>query len=165
MKQVLITRKGDEVAIRFDYDKELVRVAKGLEKRRFDPETKEWLAPLHHYKYVVKEFEAANCLLRIDSSIEELLIGGVQVEKKLPVVHIRDNSVEYQISFEYDEQLVRTMKALPEKRFDPILKIWAVPIRDREGTLQQILHRLEFVDCEVSIETKAMRPKGARKHT
>ncbi|MFQ5909191.1 MAG: hypothetical protein ACE5IJ_00535 [Thermoplasmata archaeon] len=165
MKQVFITRKGDEVAIKFGYERDLVRVAKDLEKRRFDPETKEWLAPLHHYKYVVKEFEAANCLLRIDPSIEELLMNEVDVQKKLPVVHIQSNSAEYQISFEYDEQLVRTMKALPEKRFDPVLKMWAVPIRDREKTLEQILYRLKFVDCEVSIEGELARSKDLRKHT
>lgn len=165
MKQVLITRRGDEVAIRFDYDRGLVKVAKDLERRRFDPATREWLAPLHHYRYVVKEFEAANCLLRIDPSIEELLIKGVSVEKKLPVVHIRSNAAEYQISFEYDEHLVRTMKALPEKRFDPVLKIWAVPLRDREKTLHEILHRLRFVDCEVSIDGELVDLEDLKKHT
>jgi hypothetical protein len=165
VKQVLIARKEDEVSIQFDYDRDLVEVAKGLEKRRFNPDTKEWLAPLHHYKYVVKEFEAANCLLRIDPSIEDLLINEVDVEKKLPVVHINSNSAEFQISFEYDEQIVRTMKALPEKRFDPILKMWAVPVRDREKTLQQILYRLEFVDCEVALEGDLASQEDAGKHT
>ncbi len=165
MKQVLITRKGDEVSIKFDYERNLVNVAKGLEKRRFDSETKEWLAPLHHYKYVVKEFEAANCLLRVDPSIEELLINKVDIEKKLPVVHIRSSSAEYHISFEYDEQIVRTMKALPEKRFDSVLKMWMVPIRDRKRTLEQILYRLEFVDCEVSLEGDLADPNDIRKHT
>lgn len=165
MKQVVITRKGDEVAIRFDYDKELVQVAKSLEKRRFDPDTREWLAPLHHYAYVVKEFEAVDCLLRIDPSIEELLLNEIVVEKKLPVVRIRGNSAEYQISFEYDEQLVRTMKALPEKRFDPVMRIWAVPIRDKKKTLEQILYRLEFVDCEVSVEGDLAGTNRLGKHT
>ncbi|MFQ6128054.1 MAG: hypothetical protein ACE5QW_04045 [Thermoplasmata archaeon] len=165
MKQVFITRKGDEVAIRFDYDRDLVKVAKDLEKRRFDPVTKEWLAPLHHYKYVVKEFEAADCLLRIDPSIEELLINRVDVEEKLPVVHIRRNGMEYQISFEYDGQLVRAMKALPDKRFDPVLKIWTVPLRDGEKTLEEILYRLKFVECEVSIEGNLADSKNLRKHT
>lgn len=165
MKQVLITRKGDEVSIKFDYERNLVNIAKGLEKRRFDSETKEWLAPLHHYKYVVKEFEAANCLLRVDPSIEELLINKVDIEKKLPVVHIRSSSAEYLISFEYDEQIVRTMKALPEKRFDSVLKMWMVPIRDQKRTLEQILYRLEFVDCEVSLEGDLAGPNDIRKHT
>jgi len=165
VKQVLITRRGDEVAIRFDYDRGLVRVAKDLERRRFDPATREWLAPLHHYRYVVKEFEAANCLLRIDPSIEELLINRIKIEKKLPTVHIQSNAREYQISFEYDEHIVRTMKALPEKRFDPVLKIWVVPLGDREKTLHEILYRLKFVDCKVSIDGELVDLEDVKKHT
>lgn len=152
LKQVFVRRRGDQVVIKFNYDKELVEVARSLREREFDPATKEWASPLYLYKDVVKSFEMANCVLRIDEEIERMLLNDVRVERKLPEVRLSKMGNELFIDFDYDESLVRTIKSLPEKSFDPERKIWTVPIRDPKRTLEEVIYRFQFAECNLILE-------------
>ena len=150
-KRVHIKRRGDEVAVQFEYDKKLVEIARGLEQRRYDPETKEWLAPISYYQYVVKQFEAVDCIVSVDEEIERLLLEGKKFVRDRPQVRVRRFGNDYVLDFEFNDRVVKAVKSLPERSFDPITKAWYVPIREPKETLEEILYHLEFAECEISL--------------
>ena len=151
MKTVRITRKGEHVAIQFEYDQRLVEVAKSFPKRKFDPNEKEWLVPLFLYKDVVREFERHTCVVIVDEEIERFLLEGKEFEPEIPEVFIRKVGKDYMISFEYNPSLVREIKTLEERKFDPGTKNWFIPIRDEVGTLKEVISRLQLAGCQIRL--------------
>jgi hypothetical protein len=152
MRTVQIGRKGGEVAIHFSYDERLVEVAKSFPKRRFDPEAKEWLVPLHLYKDVVREFESQTCVVIVDEEIEQYLLEGKEFEPERTEVFIKRVGKDYMVSFEYDPGLVREIKSLEERKFDPGTKGWFIPIRDEARTLQEVVARLQLAGCQIRVQ-------------
>lgn len=151
MRTVRISRKGGEVAVQFDYDPKLVEVAKSFPKRRFDPQAKEWLVPLYLYKDVVGQFENETCVVIVDEEIERFLLEGKEFEREDPEVFIRRVGNDYMVSFEYDPSLVREIKSLEERKFDPGSKGWFIPIRDEVRTLQEVISRLRLTACQIKL--------------
>jgi hypothetical protein len=151
MRTVRISRKGGEVAVQFDYDPKLVEVAKSFPKRRFDPQAKEWLVPLYLYKDVVGQFENETCVVIVDEEIEQFLLEGKEFEREDPEVFIRRVGNDYMVSFEYDPSLVREIKSLEERKFDPGSKGWFIPIRDEVRTLQEVISRLRLTACQIRL--------------
>ncbi len=152
MRTVRIGRKGQEVSIQFGYDQKLVEVAKSLPKRRFDPEAKEWLVLLYLYKDVVREFENQTCVVIVDDEIERYLLEGKEFERETPEVFIKRVGNDYMVSFDYDPSLVREIKSLEERKFDPGTKGWFIPIRDEERTLREVISRLQLVRCQIKLQ-------------
>ncbi len=152
MRTVHIGRKGEEVAIQFSYDERLVEVAKSLPKRRFDPEAKEWLVPLCLYKDVLREFEGQTCVVVVDEDIEQYLLEGKEFEPEATEVFIKKVGNDYMVSFKYDPGLVREIKSLDERKFDPGTKGWFIPIRDEERTLQEVVARLQLTGCQIRVQ-------------
>jgi len=151
VRTVRIGKKGEEVAIQFSYDANLVEVAKSFPKRRFDPEAKEWLVPLYLYKDVVREFENQTCVVIVDNEIERYLLEGKEFERETPEVFIKRVGNDYMVSFEYDPSLVREIKSLEERKFDPGTKGWFIPIRDEERTLREVISRLQLARCQIKL--------------
>lgn len=152
MRTVQIGRKGGEVAVQFDYDEKLVEVAKSLPKRRFDSDAKEWLVPLYLYKDVVRKFECQTCVVIVDEEIERYLLEGKEFERERPEVFIKKVGNDYMVSFEYDPNLVREIKSLEERKFDPGTKGWFIPIRDEARTLQEVVARLQLTGCQIRVQ-------------
>ncbi len=151
MRTVRIGRKGGEVAVQFDYDEKLVEAARAFPKRRFDPETKEWLVPLYLYKDVMRIFEDQTCIVIVDEEIEKLLLEGKEFEAEAPEVFIRRVGNDYMVSFDYDPNLVREIRSLEERKFDPGTKGWFIPIRDEIKTLEEVISKLRLARCQIKL--------------
>lgn len=151
MRTVQISRKGGEVAVQFEYDERLVEVARALPKRRFDSEAKEWLVPLHYYKDVVSLFEDETCVVIVDEEIEQFLLEGKEFEAETPEVFIRRVGNDYMVSFEYDPNLVREIKSLEQRKFDPGTKGWYIPIQDEVRTLEEVISKLRLARCQIKL--------------
>jgi hypothetical protein len=151
MQTVHIGKKGEEVSIQFGYDERLVEVAKSFSKRRFDPESKEWMVPLYLYKDVVREFEAQTCVVVVDEEIERFLLEGKEFKMETTEVFIRKVGNDYMVSFDYDPTLVREVKALEDRKFDPDTKGWFIPIRDEIKTLREVISRLQLTGCQIRL--------------
>lgn len=145
------------MAIQFDYDEKLVEVARSFPKRRFDRETKEWLVPLHMYRDVVREFENRTCVVIVDDEIERFLMEKKEFEAEVPEVFIQRVGNDYMVSFQYDANLVREIKSLDERRFDPGTKGWFIPIRDEVRTLKEVIARLRLTGCEIKLHEDLRR--------
>lgn len=151
MRTVRISKKGGEVAIQFDYDEKLVEIARSFPKRRFDPESKEWLVPLYLYKDVVRHFENQTCVVIVDEEIERFLLEGKEFETEVPEVFIRRVGNDYMVSFDYDPNLIREIRSLEERKFDPGTKGWFIPIRDEVKTLEEVISKLRLARCQIKL--------------
>ncbi len=150
-------RRGDEVVIVFDYDRTLVKTVKSLDKRSFDPQTKEWTVPLHLYLDAVARFQAVDASVELDEKLGAMYDEALVPPPKKPVVTISRCGDEYVVQFEYDPSLVKATKRIPGRNFDPSSRAWFVPIEDAEGTLKSVLKTFEVLDCSIRLEPK-LRP-------
>lgn len=154
MKRATVRRRGDEVVLRFDYDRSLVAAVKGLPRRRFDPFTKEWVLPLHLYMDAVSILQATGASVELDDELKALYEQGAVVPRTRPEVSIGRCGGEYVVQFEYDPSLVKATKKIPGRSFDPASKAWFVPIVDERETLHDLLAAFEGVDCSIRLESK-----------
>ncbi len=150
-------RRGDEAVIQFDYDKSLVAAVKGLPKRSFDPQTKEWVVPLHLYLDAVARLQAVGADVRLDEELQVMYDEALLPPPKKPEVIISRCGDEYMVQFEYDPVLVKAAKGIPGRSFDPSSKAWFVPIDNERETLRNVLQTFELVDCTIRLEQK-LRP-------
>ncbi len=157
MNRVTFHRVGDEVAVSFRYDAALVEVARALPRRRFDPDTKAWLVPLHACRDAVRAFEATPCIVHVEPEVEALLLAPAIPEPPAPRVWIARDGEDYALRFAFDPRVVRAVKSIPGRRFDPDRKLWLVPIEDPADTLRAVLRQLRFAECEVDLEDALRR--------
>ncbi|MFQ5909006.1 MAG: hypothetical protein ACE5JE_09335, partial [Thermoplasmata archaeon] len=57
------------------------------------------------------------------------------------------------VRFEYEPTLVRAIKKVPGRIFDPVARAWLVPVE--EGSLENLLATLGEVDCSVELAPEA----------
>ncbi len=157
VKRVVMSRRGDEAVIQFDYDRSLVTAVKGLDRRSFDPWTKEWTIPLHLYIDAVARFQAIGSKVELDGELQAMYDEALVPPPKKPEVTISRCGDEYVVQFEYDPSLVKATKRIPGRNFDPSSRAWFVPIEDAEGTLKSVLKTFEALDCSIRLEPK-LRP-------
>lgn len=150
-------RLGEEAVIRFDYDRALVRAVKGLERRRFDARTKEWVVPLYLYADALARLEAAGGEVELDDDLQTMLAGGLQPRPPEPEVHVGRTGGNYIIRFEYEPRLVKAVKEIPGRTFDPSAKAWFVPIQDEVGTLGEVLRPFEAAGCTIHLDPDVER--------
>lgn len=144
-------RRGDEAVLRFEYDRGLVAAVKALPRRRFDPETKEWVLPLHHYLDAARALEAMGAQVELDPELEALTEEGAVPPPPRPRAAVTRAGGHYMVRFEYRPALVRAVRQIPGRTFDPSSKAWFVPIEEAELTLRAIVEALEEVGCVVDL--------------
>lgn len=147
-------KRRDEAVAHFDYDRSLVKAVKGLDKRSFDAQTKEWIIPLHLYRDAVARFESVGASVELDEELEAMTVGALLPPPKKPEITISRCGDEYIVQFEYDPSLVEAVKRIPKRSFDPASKAWFVPIEDEKATLSAVLQTFEVMDCTIRLQPK-----------
>ncbi len=72
MTRVTMRRRGYEAVLSFDYDRYLVRAVKTLDRRRYDPMTKEWTIPIHYYADALATLEAVGAEVEMDKELADM---------------------------------------------------------------------------------------------
>lgn len=137
------------MVLRFEYDKALVAAVKELPKRSFDPQSKEWVVPLHLYLDVAARLEAAGADVEFDDELRLMYEKSWVPPARQQEVTVGRTQGEYIVRFEYDPTLVEAAKGLPGRTFDASSKAWFVPIEDEEGTLRTVVKSFESLNCKV----------------
>ncbi len=150
-------KRGDEAVIGFEYDKSLVTAVKSLPKRSFDPQTKEWVVPLHLYLDAVARLRASGAEVDLDEDLRAMRDKASMPPPKAPEVSISRCGDEYVVQFEYDPSLVKAVRRIPGRSFDPSSKAWFIPIEDDEATLKDVVKAFEATECSIRLEGK-LRP-------
>jgi hypothetical protein len=74
--EVVIGRCGAEYVVQFEYEPALVKVAKSIPGRSFDPVSKAWFVPIEDEEgtlnRLLEAFGAVNCSIRIESKLKSL---------------------------------------------------------------------------------------------
>lgn len=141
----------------FEYDRSLVKTVKSLERRTFDPFSKEWVIPVHLYRDAIARFEALGADVELDAGLATLQDEGEISLPQKPEVVISQVGDDYVVQFEYDPDLVTAAKRLPGRTFDPASKAWFIPIQEETRTLRDVLGAFEPHNCTVRLEPK-LRP-------
>ncbi|MEE9592012.1 MAG: hypothetical protein V3W28_00335 [Thermoplasmata archaeon] len=151
MTRVSMRRRGNEAVLSFDYDRFLVKAVTTLDRRRYDPMTKEWTVPLHYYADAVATLEAVGAEVKMDPELADLHERAVVPPKARPEVKVERAGGQYIIRFEYERSLVQAIKKVPGRTFDSVARAWLVPVE--EGALENLLATLGEVDCTVQLAT------------
>lgn len=150
-------KRGDEVVIQFEYDKSLVKAIKSLGKRRFDSFSKEWVVPLHLYIDALAQLEAVGADIELDSDLTSMYNDALLPPPKKPEVTIGRVGDDYVVQFDYDPEMVKAVKGIPGRTFDPSSKAWFIPIEAEEETLSNVLKSFELLECSIRVEPKLRR--------
>jgi hypothetical protein len=142
-------RRGNEAVLSFDYDRFLVKAIKTIDRRRYDPATKEWTVPLHYYADAIATLEAIGAEVEMDPELTDLHERAVVPPEARPEVTVERAGTQYVIRFDYDRRLVRAVKQVPGRTFDSVARAWLVPVE--EGALENLLATLGEVDCSVQL--------------
>ncbi len=155
MTRVTMRRRGDEAVLSFDYDRFLVRAVKALDRRRYDPMTKEWTIPIHYYADALATLEAMGAEVEMDEELADMHDRAVVPPEARPRVTVEQTGDQYIIRFEYNRSLVQAIKKVPGRTFDAVARAWLVPVE--EGALETLLATMDEADCivEVSPDLKA----------
>ncbi len=149
MTRVTMRRRGDEAVLSFDYDRFLVRAVKTLDRRRYDPMTKEWTIPIHYYADALATLEAVGAGVEMDPELADLHERAVVPPKARPDVSVERAGDQYIVRFEYERSLVRAIRKVPGRTFDSVARAWLVPVE--EGALENLLATFAEVDCAVQL--------------
>ncbi|MFQ5920149.1 MAG: hypothetical protein ACE5I4_08945 [Thermoplasmata archaeon] len=149
MTRVSMRRRGNEAVLSFDYDRFLVKAVKSIDRRRYDPMTKEWTVPLHYYADAVATLEAVGAEVEMDPELTDLHERAVVPPRARPEVTVERAGTQYVVRFDYDRSLVRAVKKVPGRTFDSVARAWLVPVE--EGALENLLATLDEVDCSVKL--------------
>ncbi len=75
--EVTISRVGEDYVVQFDYDPELVKAAKRIPGRTFDPSSKAWFIPIEDefetLSNVAKTFELLECSIRLEPKLRSIM--------------------------------------------------------------------------------------------
>lgn len=74
--EVTISRCGSEYVVQFEYEPSLVRVAKAIPGRTFDPVSRAWFIPIEDeertLRYLLDAFESAGCTIRLEPKLKPM---------------------------------------------------------------------------------------------
>ncbi|MFQ6012798.1 MAG: hypothetical protein ACE5LS_04060 [Thermoplasmata archaeon] len=149
MTRVSMRRRGDEAVLSFEYDRFLVKAVKSMDRRRYDPVTKEWSVPLHYYADAVATLEAVGAEVEMDSELMDLHARAVVPPEAPHRVSVERAGDQYVVRFEYDSSLVQAIKKVPGRTFDSVARAWLIPME--EGALENLLATLDEVNCTVEL--------------
>ena len=149
MGPVTMRRRGDEAVLSFDYDRFLVRAVKTLDRRRYDPMTKEWTIPIHYYADALATLEAVGAEVAMDEELADMHERADVPPEARPRVTVERTGDQYLIRFEYNRSLVQAIKKVPGRTFDGVARAWLVPVE--EGALENLLATLDEADCIVEV--------------
>ncbi len=149
MTRVTMRRRGDEAVLNFDYDRFLVRAVKTLDRRRYDPMTKEWTIPIHYYADALATLEAAGAEVEMDEELEDMHQRAVLPPEARPQVTVERSGDQYVIRFEYNRSLVHAIKTVPGRTFDGVARAWLVPVE--EGALENLVATFAEAECTVEV--------------
>ncbi len=142
-------RRGDEAVLSFDYDLLLVRAVKTLDRRRYDPMTKEWTIPIHYYADALATLEAEGAEVEMDEELADMHERAVVPPEARPQITVEQSGDQYLIRFEYNRSLVQAIKKVPGRTFDAVARAWLVPVE--EGALENLLATLNETECTVEV--------------
>ncbi len=77
--EVAIRRVGDEYVVQFEYDPKLVKAAKRIPGRTFDPASKAWLVPIEDdektLRNIVQALELVECSIQLEPKLRPTAEG------------------------------------------------------------------------------------------
>lgn len=75
--EVAISRCGEEYVVQFDYDAALVKAARKVPGRTFDPSAKAWFVPIDDeeetLRLLLSSFEDVECAIRLEPKLRALV--------------------------------------------------------------------------------------------
>jgi hypothetical protein len=144
LQSITVTSEGDRLLVRFRYHAELVRRVRQVPGRRWDPVAKAWVIPAASAGALeaalrgepLPEASAGAAPAPEVRQAAAALVGGAAAgtEGRAPTIGtVSRDADRFVVRFPYDPELVRRIRQVPGRRWDPVAKAWTVPANPRSA--------------------------------
>ena len=140
-----VTLDHESLAIKFDYNAQVVEAIRTIPGRRFDKESSTWFAPKESIT-IVRAFATDHKFFMSDE-VRAIPDVNVYVGPKI-LVHNKS----FAISFTYDAELISQVRQMPGSEWSPELRVWLIPVE----CVEEVLRFYQQHDARLSSEARAL---------
>jgi SWI/SNF-related matrix-associated actin-dependent regulator of chromatin subfamily A-like protein 1 len=148
-----VTLDHESLAIKFDYNPQIVEAVRTIPGRRFDKESSTWYAPKESVS-IVRAFANDNKFF-VSDEVKALPDVKLFVGPKI-LVHGKS----FAISFQYDAELISQVREMPGSEWSAELRLWLVPIE----CIEEVLTFYQQHNAKLSPEARELINEAASVH-
>jgi len=140
----------DGIHIKFDYNPALLDAIRTIPGRRWEPEWREWIIPKEAVSLVKQLATQYNIFLTND--VKRLRDYEIKLNPKVGA-----SGENFALRFNYDDELLKTVRQIPGSQWEPLSKAWIVPLE----SVAEVIEFIQRYDAEIAPQAQLLLDRAS----